>query len=501
MPLSIAKKAVQGAGWNVIAGVGSRVIALVGTLILTRFIAPAEYGEISAATIAVATAMLLTDASVGQAIIARQANPAVCFHAFVLHMTTGLAGLAALLVVADPVGRWLDTPGMTRYLPGFLLAAVLERLALVPGRLLVRSLDFRTVAITRGSAELLFTGVALALAPRLHGDAIVIGNVARFGLIAGVFLARADRREWFVPQRLHWPVFRGLLGFGLPLSVAVTTDYAASNWDSMLVARYFGPSTMGSYRLARSLADTPVTNFAEHLGDVLLPSFARMDPARRRVAVVRASGLMALLVFPLCVGLAAVAPTVVRALLDPRWADIAPFLAVLSFAVLSRPSSWSVVSFLQAQQRTRALMISSFVKLAVTLSLLVTMGRTSAIWACVAVGLGRYSSLAVDLGFAAHDGVSARQFLARLVRALAACAPMYAGVLLARPAIGQLVGGRAGLALVLEIALGALCFLLGALIFARPILLDAFGLVREGMARRKTPEAEAPARETGSGGG
>jgi lipopolysaccharide exporter len=499
MSVSIARKAVHGAGWNVLAGVGSRIVALVGTLILTRFIAPGEYGEISAATIAVATAMLLTDASVGQAIIARQASPAVCFHAFVLHMTTGLAGLATLFVVAGPVGRWLDTPGMTRYLPGFVLAALLERLALVPGRLLVRDLDFRTVAITRGGAEILFTGVALALAPRLHGDAIVIGNIARFALIAGVFLARADRREWFVPQPLRWPVFRELLGFGLPLSVAVATDYAATNWDSMLVARYFGPSTMGAYRLSRSLADTPVTNFAEHLGDVLLPSFAMMDPGRRPAAVLRAAGLMALLVFPLCVGLASVAPTVVRALLDPRWADIAPFLTILSFAVLSRPLSWSVVAFLQAQQRTRELMLSSFVKLAATLALLVTMGRTSAILAGVAVGLGRYSSLAVDLSFASRDGVSARRFLARAGRGLAACAPMYAAVVLARPGIDRLVGGRAGLALVLEIALGAISYLVGALVFARPMLLDAVGLVREGLARRKAPAAEPLVQETADG--
>src|SRR5690349_994383 len=78
--VSIAGKAVSGAAWNLVAGVGSRVVALVGTLILTRFVAPNEYGEITAATVAIATAMTLTDACVGQSILARRVGPDFCFH-------------------------------------------------------------------------------------------------------------------------------------------------------------------------------------------------------------------------------------------------------------------------------------------------------------------------------------------------------------------------------------------------------------------------------------
>jgi PST family polysaccharide transporter len=492
--VSIATKAVRGAGWNLVAGVGSRVVALVGTLVLTRFIAPAEYGEISAASITILTAMMLTDASVGQAILARRVGPDVCFHAFVLHMAGGVLGLVPVFLLAGPLASWLDAPGMARFLPGFAVAALIERFSHVPGRVLVRDLRFRTVALTRGTAEIVFTAVCLGLAPSIQGYAIVAGNLVRFTLIAGAFLSRVERREWFVPQRLRWSVLRDLLGFGLPLSAGAVADFASSNWDNLLVARFFGTSTMGAYRLSRNLAETPITNFAEHIGEVLLPSFAQMDLERRRSALVRAASMIALLVFPLCVGLAAIAPTLVRALFDARWADIAPFLSILAASAIARPMSWAVSSFLQAQQHSRALMLIGFLKLAATLGLVLMLGPLGPSWACAGVGLAGVVALAANVTVAHRDGVSAPRFLGGMSRAVAACAPMFFAVALVRRALDGLGAGGTVTSLAAEIAVGAVAYVAAALVVARPIVNDLTGLLRQAMARRAS--RAAPTTET-----
>src|SRR5277367_4912895 len=65
-PVSIETKAARGVAWNMATGVGTRVFGLVGTLALTRFIAPAEFGEVSAAAICVLSATQLTFFAVGQ---------------------------------------------------------------------------------------------------------------------------------------------------------------------------------------------------------------------------------------------------------------------------------------------------------------------------------------------------------------------------------------------------------------------------------------------------
>jgi PST family polysaccharide transporter len=355
----------------------------------------------------------------------------------------------------------------------------------VPNRLLVRDMRFRTVAVTRGSAEVVFTVVSLALAPSMHGTAIVIGNLARQALMAAVYLTRVDRREWWVPQRLRWAPIRDLLAFGLPLAAACLADVVSSNWDALLVARFFGASTAGAYRLSRSLADTPMTNVAEHIGDVLLPSFVLMDAGRRNDAVVRSSAIISLIVAPLSVGLAAVAPTLVPAMFDQRWAGMAPMLVVLAALGLVRPVTWPLASFLQAQQRPRALMFLSFLRAAAMVLFLVTVGRLGPAWACLAVGLGQITNGAASLAIARRaEGLSPRDFLAGVSRPVAAAAAMLAAVTALRLGLPPLGVRGAWSLLALEVLAGAAVYLAAAWVLARPTVDDALQLLRRGMRRR-----------------
>src|SRR6185436_20902787 len=124
----------------------------------------------------------------------------------------------------------------------------------------------------------------------------------------------------------------------------------------LLVSRLFGPPVMAEYNLAYNLADTPTAHVAEHIFDVLLPSFAKLDLEQRRRALARVAGLMALVIYPLALGLAAVASTVVAAVLDPRWAGVGPMLAILAALSLSRPVVWVVSTYLTAASRTTSLM-------------------------------------------------------------------------------------------------------------------------------------------------
>jgi PST family polysaccharide transporter len=499
--VSIAGKAVSGAAWNLVAGVGSRVVALVGTLILTRYIAPTEYGEITAAIVAIATATTLTDASVGQSILARRVGPDFCFHGLVLHLSTGIVALGAVLLLAPRLGALFDAPGMARFVPGFVAAAVLERLSYVPGRVLLRDMRFRTVALTRGTAELAFTGVSLALAPHVHGYAIIAGNLVRWTLIVVVYAARTDRREWFVPQRLRWTVMRDLLGFGLPLSAGSIAWFAAGNWDNLLVGRFFGTSTLGAYRLSRSLADTPVTNVAEQLGDVLLPAFAHVGVERRRTALVRAAAIMALVVFPLSWGLAAVAPTLVRTLFDRRWAGIAPMLMILSATSIPRPMTWALTSFLQAQQRPRAVMLLSLLNLGTMLTLVATIGRLGPSWACLAVGIASLVHCSAML-LVAHvsERVPGRRFLGAVARPVIASVLMFAVVAVVRRGFEQLGVHASWGSLGVEVAIGALVYVGAAWFVARSTVRDVIDLVRNALRGSRAPTEEQPTRQLSSTG-
>src|SRR5262245_21172121 len=133
---------------------GSRAIGLVGTLVVTRFLSPAEYGEVTVAAVHVMTANQFSTIGLGQYIVAHPDAPrGAAFHATVFHVLLGVAALLVLFAFAGKLGMAVDAPAMTRFLPGLALGMLLDRIAFVPERVLARDLRFGALGVTRAAAD------------------------------------------------------------------------------------------------------------------------------------------------------------------------------------------------------------------------------------------------------------------------------------------------------------------------------------------------------------
>jgi PST family polysaccharide transporter len=301
-----------------------------------------------------------------------------------------------------------------------------------------------------------------------------------------LFVACVRRREWLEPGRLTLGETRELLAFGVPMALGASCAVAARRWDGLLVARFFGPGPAGAYNLAYNLADVPAIQIGEQIGDVLLPSFARLSGERRKAAFVRALSLLALIVFPLAVGLGAVAETLVALLFDERWQLLAPMLVLLSGLSVTRPVGWVVASYLQALHLPGRILALEAIKLVCLLGGIWTFGRLSPLATCAAVGLafGVHALLSLWV-LEKADGIPLRASLLALLPALAACAPMVSAVLAARGALAASGGAPLWLALLLEIVAGALTYVAAAWIVARRASEDLVARLAEVVRSRR----------------
>jgi lipopolysaccharide exporter len=469
--VSLVRDTVRGALWTIGAGMGSRALGLVGTLIITRFVAPAEYGEVTVAAVLAMTANQLSTIGWGQYLVSRPDAPrSMAFHVTTFHVCLGVLALGALVFGGSLLGRLFDAPGMGRFLPGLALAVAFDRVAFVPERILVRDLRFGRLGATRTAGDLAHTVVSIGSAAfGLGALAIVLGNLARSVVRLVVYVASVDRRDWLLGSAINWAESRQLLAFGVPMSLGALCEFATRRWDNLLVSHLFGPGPTGMYNLAYNLADVPAIQVGEQIGDVLLPSFARMDAQRRPDAFVRSIALLALVVFPLAVGLGVVAPTLVATIFDPRWHEIGPMLVLLSALSVARPVGWTVASYLQARQLPRSILMLEAFKLGLLVTCIITIGRQSPLWTCAAVGVAFGGHALASLWVVQkNDGISLGRTLGALLPALAACVLMATAVLLVR---SGLLSGAAplhpALRLAIEALTGAVVYVLCALLLAR----------------------------------
>ncbi|WP_394832888.1 oligosaccharide flippase family protein [Pendulispora rubella] len=485
-------KAVRGASWTIATSVGSRAIGLVGTLAITYFLVPDIIGEVSDASVLILSAMQLSTIGVGQYVIAKpDSGRDVAWHATVFHMALGLLAIGLVTLFRDRFGGFLSAPTMARYVPGLALAAVFDRVAFMPERLLARDMQFRVIGLSRTVGEVTYSIASVALAfAGLGGMALVLANVARSILRCAMLCMAVDRREWLTPSPLSKKTTRAMLAFGLPFSVSASASFAARRWDNLLVSNFFGPTVLGEYNLAYNLADIPAVQVGEQIGDVLLPSFSHMGAAQRKRALVRSTALLALIVFPLAVGLGAVANTAVATLLRKEWHSVGPMLTLLAALSVARPVGWTIASYLVAREMTRPLMWLGLFQVGSLLACIAAIGRAGPLWTCVAVGVAFAAhALASMVVVARADNITVGSLVMSCVGPLLACIPLVLAVIGARHGLAWLGEMPRGVGLVVEIIAGALGYVAGALFLARKTAADFLGLVRSALGRRKAPPA------------
>jgi PST family polysaccharide transporter len=484
--VSLARKAVRGATWNIVSGIAARFISVVATLGLTHLLAPDQIGEVAVAVVLVQSANQFSSLGFGQFVVVNpNLPPTSVFQVAALHLAFGVAALILVTALAGPLAGPFEVPNLADYVPGMALAVLISRLAVIPERVLVREMRFAPGANARALGEVSYGAVAVALAALdWGGQAIVIGNIARSVVFTAVILRASDSSAWLRPHRLQRDLCRRVFHFGTPLWLGASASFFSGKWDSVLYASLFGPAHAGYYTLAYSLADIPTQQVGEHIGDVLVPSFTRLDESAQRHALVRAAALLALIVFPLAVGLGATAKTLVALLFDENWQDLAMFVAILSALSVARPIGAVIQSLLQARQQTRAVMILEIGKLAAVLGSIAALSLLGPLWAASGVGIAFGLHALASMWFVdASIGVPMRRMLGAVVGPLVACVPMFGAVLAVRHGLD--LTERAPVAgLVLEILAGALVYCGSALVLCRSHTADFFGLLRKSFRAR-----------------
>jgi PST family polysaccharide transporter len=484
--MSGGKRAARSAIWSVGASIFARAVGLIGTLYMTRLLMPDVIGEVSQAMVIAQTAQCLTHWGFSQYMVVHGGQgDEQTYHAAVINFLFAVIGLSAIAFTGSLFAPVFNAPHLASYLPGLTLAVLIRRVGAVADKILAREMRFRELAIANGSGELVFTisAVTLAATTNLGGQAVVVGNILQ-ATITTALIFRWTGLGWFRRVPWRWSRVREIFSFGVPLGFAQLFGFATRYWDNLAFGAYFGPKVVGYYNMAYNLADIPAVQVGEQMANVLVPAMAPLTIPERKTAVVRSTSLMALAVFPLAVGLGAVAPTLIDLILNDAWQPVAPLLTVLSVLSVVRPMAWGISAYLASMSRTRTIMLLELLKLVLLFGCIISFSRLGPLWTAASVGIAFGLESLVAIGLVIRtDQIPAWPMVSAFVRPLAACGVMVAAVVGARHAL--LAAGITAPALLvpIEIAVGAIVYVPAALVLARPVARDFLQLVRGALRR------------------
>lgn len=488
--MSLARKVVRGVLWTTITSSLIRVIGILGTLVLARTLDRDAYGIVMNWSNILLFASALSTLGVGSYLLVyRNEGPETTYHATMIHFWLGIAAIAIVIPLREQLGAWLDSPAIPLYVIGFSASMVLDRIAYIPERLLVRELQFVRAANIRSAGEIAFSAISVGLVvfAGFGPEALVYGTLARSGLKMVLFLARVPRRDWlpFVPfsraiaRRVGW--------FGAKIWPQAFSGYAVTRADNFYVTAYFGPGVLAEYNLAYNFAEMPIVQIGEQMTDLLMPVFSAIEEERRPEANLRVLGLICLVMFPLAIGLGAVANSLVAvAISRAEWQGMGPMLTVLCGLAVFRPINGTLSSYLNSRGRPGLSVILEVISLAILLVGTPLVGRFDPLATCgVAVASFGIRSIINMYIVARLDRRSTFAYIARCLGPLAACVPLVGGVLGVRYGLLALGVHSALLSLILEVVAGGVLYVGAAFVVARPIAKDFVQTLKDAIKKRR----------------
>jgi PST family polysaccharide transporter len=313
--------------------------------------------------------------------------------------------------------------------------------------------------------------VGVAMAFRGYGVWSLVGQQLVNGLVQVLVLWWAsDWRPGFKVSARH---FRELFSFGINLVGVRILDFINSRSDDFLIGYFLGPVALGYYSTAYRLYMILIQLLTNVTNQVAIPAFSRLqqEPERLRQAFYTVTQLTSFISFPAFLGLAALAPELIRVLFGEQWLPSIPVMQILAFLGVFVSLYYFNASVMIAMGKPFWKVMLSFINgvaNAVAFAIVVRWGIVAVAAACVIrfYLLAPFELWAVQKLIHIKYTTYFRQCIAPLIGSL-----VMVGTIMV---IKQFLNGRTSLYVILVV-----CILMGTLVYTGIILLIAPTLKRQ----------------------
>ncbi len=353
MSPSLKSQAVHGVFWSSVERFSVQGVQFLIIVIMARLLSPTDYGLVGMLAIFLAVSQSLIDSGFSQALIRKQDRTETDNSTvFYFNIAVGLLLYVCLYFAAPWVSDFYRTPELTPVMRVLCLGVVFNSLAVVQRALFTVRIDFKTQAKATLTAAVSSGIIGIWMAYSGYGVwAIVAQQLLNLGtntLLLWVF------SSWHPRLAYSWKSFRELFGFGSKLMVSGLMDTLYRNIYLIAIGRLFSASSLGYYTRAHQFADFPSSNLTGILQRVTYPVLCTIQDDDERLALIyrRFLRVSAFLIFPLMMGLAAVADPFILLLLKEKWLFTAILLQILCFSMMWYPIHAINLNLLQVKGRS-----------------------------------------------------------------------------------------------------------------------------------------------------
>ena len=369
---SVASKSFYGVIWSAIERFSLQGTHFVIGVILARLLSPSDFGMIGMLSIFLSVSQTFIDCGFSNALI-RQKDASVKDYgtAFIINFIIGLLAFVTLFFAAPFVASFYKMPDLLPVMRVVSITLVINALFTVHKVKLTRNVDFKTQSKASFCSALISGVLGIVLAYNGFGVWSLVYQTVCNSVLNLVLMTAL--LKWFPKPVFSKESFHALFGFGSKLLVASIISSIYSNLYNIVIGKQFSARSLGYYSRADQLGNFPSQNVAGILSRVTYPILSQLqdDAERLKGIYVKYLQIACFVVFPLMMGLAALAKPFVILLLGEKWLPSVILLQILCFGLMLDPICNINLNLLYVKGRSDLVLKLEIIKKTIAVTILV----------------------------------------------------------------------------------------------------------------------------------
>lgn len=350
---SLKEKTVKGVMWSSIDRFSTQGIQFVFSILIARLLLPSDYGAVAMLNIFLAISQTFIDSGFSTALIRKLDRTETDFcTVFYFNIVVGLFFYAILWLASPYIAAFYEIPLLEDITKVLALTFVFSSFSGIQSARLSIAIDFKTKAKISIIVTILTGSVGLWMAYNGYGVWALVIQAVSWSLLRTILLWLFVR--WMPKLVFSWKSFREMFSFGSKLLASGLLDTTYNNIYTLVIGKVFSSTTLGLYSRASGLAQYPSSNITGVLQGVTFPVLSSIQNETERLADAykRFLRISAFIVFPLMVGLAAVADPLIRLVLTDKWEGAIYLLQIVCFSMMWYPIHAINLNLLQVKGRS-----------------------------------------------------------------------------------------------------------------------------------------------------
>jgi teichuronic acid exporter len=397
MSNSLKQKAVNGVLWSCIDRFASQGITFATGIIMARLLMPKDYGIIAMISFFLSIAQTFVDSGFSTALIRKTDRTETdCSTIFYFNIITSLFFYSTLFFAAPLIASFYKIPSLTSIIRVIGITLIVNSFAIIQQTILTANIDFKTQTITSiiswsipGIVGIYFAYIGFGV------WALVIQSISTAFLRTICLWIFIKWRPILVFSKQS---FNELFSFGSKLLGVAILNTSYENLNMLVIGKVFSASSLGLYSRAQQFVGYTTWNLEGILQRVTYPILCSIQNDENRLSInySRMIKLAAFIIFPLTMGLAAIASPMIRLILTNKWSGTIVLLQILCFSGIWYPIHAINLNFLQVRGLSNVILKIEILKKTIGIILLTISIPFGLVWFCISCVASSLISLLIN---------------------------------------------------------------------------------------------------------